>query len=345
MQYHSVLVASTMENPETASPTSSPFAPLIANHDLHQEIKQLLPSLPRTKGLPAVDLCLYQNFWCPVISIQPVISFQRNFQAQDQDIIIASNPKSGSTWLKSLIFSVVNRSHYTPSTTPLLTENPHALVPFFEFDVFAQNQIPDLTTVPSPRLFGTHLPYSGLSESIKKSNCSVVYICRNPFDSAVSFWHHACRLGNVQCSMEEYFEIYFKGTFWFGPFWEHVLGFWKASLENPKKVLFLKYEDLKEDIDLQLKRIAEFLGFGFSEEEVKNGVVQEIAKLCSLSNLKDLEVNKNGKYLSVYPNKNYFRTGNVGESAHYLSPSLKLHLENLMQEKLSGSGLSFKIPG
>ena len=29
-----------------------------------------------------------------------------------------------------------------------------------------------------------------------------------------------------------------------GPYWDHVLGYWRASLESPKRILFLKYEDL-----------------------------------------------------------------------------------------------------
>jgi hypothetical protein len=45
-----------------------------------------------------------------------------------------------------------------------------------------------------------------------------------------------------------------------------VLGYWKASLERPDKVLFLKYEDLKEDIISNLKKIA-----GFNNAEMHRG--------------------------------------------------------------------------
>nr|XP_009778369.1 PREDICTED: uncharacterized protein LOC104227750 [Nicotiana sylvestris] len=29
----------------------------------------------------------------------------------------------------------------------------------------------------------------------------------------------------------------------FSPFWDHVMGYYKASLEFPKRVIFLRYED------------------------------------------------------------------------------------------------------
>ena len=89
-----------------------------------------------------------------------------------------------------------------------------------------------------------------------------------------------------------------KGIDSCGPFWDHVLGYRRMSRERPQKVLFLKYEDLKEDIISDLKRLAHFLGVPFSEEEERQGMIEEIAKLYSLDSLKNLEVNVNGKQQS-----------------------------------------------
>ncbi|XP_065857402.1 cytosolic sulfotransferase 15-like [Euphorbia lathyris] len=287
---------------------------------------------------------LYQGFWCPTMAIDGISSFQKSFQAQDTDIIIASNPKSGTTWLKALIFSITNRTQYTSLNTPLLTTNPHVLLPFLEYHLFVDNLNPDLTDMPSPRFISSHFPFLALPESIKQSNCRIIYICRNPFDSAVSLWHHCgitCK--DFKISVEDFCDMYFKGRGWYGPYWDNVLGYWKESLENPNKVLFLKYEDMKEDIAPCLKRIAEFIGHPFSEEEEKNGVVLEIAEMCSLSKLKNLDVNKNGVVVHDYPNKVFFRKGEVGKWVDHISPSKKQQLENVMHEKLSGSGLSFKL--
>lgn len=97
-----------------------------------------LSQLPKTKGfLGSSALSLYQGFWYPSRIVPNVISFQKHFRARDDDIILASKPKSGTTWLKALVFSIVNRTRYTPSDTPVLVSNPHQLVPFIEFTLFA----------------------------------------------------------------------------------------------------------------------------------------------------------------------------------------------------------------
>ncbi|KAJ1375219.1 Sulfotransferase domain, partial [Sesbania bispinosa] len=90
-------------------------------------------------------------------------------------------------------------------------------------------------------------------------------------------------------TLEDAFERYCKGISPFGPFWNHMLSYWKESIARPDKVLFLKYEDLKEDVNCQVKRVAEFLGCPFTQEEECSGVVQNIIKLCSFENMKELE--------------------------------------------------------
>ncbi|KAK3197852.1 hypothetical protein Dsin_021267 [Dipteronia sinensis] len=110
--------------------------------------------------------------------------------------------------------------------------------------------------------------------------------------------------------LEKYFEMACRGVQGYRPFWEHVLGSWNANLEQPGKILFLKY-DLKEDVNFQVKRLAEFLGCPFSVGEESRGVIEEISKLCSFDHLKHLEVNKSGKHPVGHANSIYFRKGLV----------------------------------
>ncbi|KAF8009964.1 hypothetical protein BT93_J0827 [Corymbia citriodora subsp. variegata] len=263
-------------------------------HDQEEAIDELIASLPVSKGLVRPVHHLYQNFWCPIPVLPNVIAFQRHFKAKDEDIILVSHPKSGTTWLKALVFSIVNRSHFDISSTPLLTSNPHEVVPFIEHKPW-----PDLDCPTKPRLLATHIPYPSLPESIKQSDCLIIYICRNPMDIIVSSWYFYLEAARSQdqpeWSLEEHFENFCQGQILFGPFWDHITGYWKESLERPSKVLFLKYEDLKDDIGGQLKKVAQFVGLPFAKEEEEGGVIEEIAKMCSLKTLKDLEANKSGK--------------------------------------------------
>ncbi|KAI3946300.1 hypothetical protein MKW98_010424 [Papaver atlanticum] len=286
--------------------------------------------------------------------------------ASHTDLIIATLPKSGTIWLKALAFAIINRSHYPSSSSssenyhqhPLLTISPRDLVPFVDFkQLYPDNRLLDFTknstNHDSPcRLIATHVPYPSLPESIKitATNCKIVYLCRNPQDNFSSLWLFMNKArampmlnnNNASLSMDEAFDYFCDGVQEFGPYWDHVLGYWKESIKNPDKVLFDKYENLKKEPKTQTKRIAEFTGCGFSSEEENQGVVEDISSLCSFENLKNLDVNKNGTWRGTIQNKEFFRKGEVGDWKNYLTPIMIKTLDGLMKEKLHGSGLVFQ---
>ncbi|KAL5549756.1 hypothetical protein UlMin_004987 [Ulmus minor] len=334
-----------MDNSQSIIPI--PSSSLTQQEPDNESERMLIHSLPKAKGWLGPSLSLYQGFWCPSKILPNIISFQTHYQAHHQDIILASKPKSGTTWLKALLFSITNRTRYTLNDTPLLTSNPHELVPFFEFTLYGSNRFPNLDNMVSPRLFSTHIPYPSLPDSVKQSRCRIVYVCRNPLDIIVSHWHFATRAqcdqeeGSKLWTLEEFVNAYCRGEEVFGPFWDHMLSYRKESKENPEKVLFLKYEDLKQDTSSEVKKIAKFIGFPFSLEEEKKGIVEEILKLCSLGNLKELDVNKHGKFMPYFDNKSYFRKGEVGDWKNHLDTSMVERVNKLIQEKLCGPGLTF----
>ncbi|KAK3407676.1 hypothetical protein EUGRSUZ_J00077 [Eucalyptus grandis] len=232
--------------------------------DSEQEaIDELIASLPQKKVPNLPPCCLFQNFWYPIFVLPYVVACQRHFKAKDKDIVVASDPKSGTTWLMPIAFSI--------------------------FNLFGHNPRFDLDDMEEPRLFSTHLPYPSLPKCIKWSDCQIIYICR-----------------------------------------------------NLHKVLFLKYEDFKEDIGGQMKNVAQFMGLPFTEEEEEGGAIEEIAKMCSLKTLEDLEVNKSGKFMPSFENRSYFRKGEVGDWVNYLSPPTAARLHSIIKEKMSPFGLEFK---
>ncbi|XP_027911895.1 cytosolic sulfotransferase 15-like [Vigna unguiculata] len=291
-------------------------------------------------------LYLFQNFWCPKIHIEAIHRFQQHFQAKDNDVIVASFPKSGTIWMKALAFAISSHQSFSSfENHPLLTSNPHELVPFLEFtfggvDHDIQNQILE------PRIFGTHTPFPSLPVSIKDSNCKIIYICRNPFDNFVSAWTYFNKVRPISLpavTKEEAFEMYCNGIVDYGPWWSHMLGFWNESVAKPNKVMFLKYEDLKDNTGFHVRKIGEFLGCPFTEEEEKNGKVESIIKLCSFEKMKDLEVNKSGVVgRGRIEKKNFFRKGEKGDWVNYFSPPMVEKLSKIVAEKLSDLGLSFK---
>lgn len=165
----------------------------------------------------------------------------------------------------------------------------------------------------------------------------MVYICRDAKDSLVSRWHIVCRSLNKEedrTILESMFESFCSGVCLFGPFWDHILSYWKASLEKPKQVLFMRYDEIKTDPHGQLKKLAEFLGCPFSKEEEKNGSLNKILEMCSLPNLSSLEVNKTGKSINGIEYKNHFRKGIVGDWKNHLTPEMGSKIDMIMKEKL-----------
>lgn len=193
------------------------------------------------------------------------------------------------------------------------------------------------------RIFHTHLHYSIMGDALKRSNCRVVYLHRNLGDTFVSMWKFFGKLSGSDetgdLPLEEAFEMFCTGASLYGPFWDHVMGYWNASKERPDQFLFLNYEELQNDQTQQVKRLAEFLGFPFSQEEEEEGAVEQIMKLCSFEKLSNLEVNKTGLFLGVTAYGYFYGKGRVGDSAKYLCSEMIQRLNTIAEEKLRGCDL------
>ncbi|KAL7209655.1 hypothetical protein ACSBR1_031250 [Camellia fascicularis] len=209
------------------------------------EMEELFKTLPKEKIPDGIDLYLYEGHWYPSQFIQGIILFHQRIIAQDTDMIIVTLPKSGTTWLKALAFTIENRNNYPLSKSPLLTTSPHILVPFLKIDFYGKNPILKLEDIPSRRILATHvLPGSYPERPI----------------STGSFRH------------------ILRGYTWI---WA-VLGSWVEVLEGEpretRQSVFLNYEDMKEDTISQLKEMAKFMDFPFSVEEESEGIIEEVSK-------------------------------------------------------------------
>nr|XP_023906323.1 flavonol sulfotransferase-like isoform X1 [Quercus suber]XP_023906324.1 flavonol sulfotransferase-like isoform X2 [Quercus suber] len=214
----------------------------------HNIYKEIMSTIPRRKGCWPLDLYQYEGFWYGPYTLEGILSTQDHFKPQPNSVILSSAPKAGTTWLKALSFSIMTRSQFDESTNPLLTKLSHDLVPYMEFQFLSNSQTLDLN-VP---LSATHISYTSLPKSIINSSCKIVYICRDPKDVFVSLWHFSQKSESVTKAMEDlHLEdalMYFcEGLSASGPYWDHVLGYWRASLESQERILFLKYEDLMND--------------------------------------------------------------------------------------------------
>ncbi|KAL3504479.1 hypothetical protein ACH5RR_034320 [Cinchona calisaya] len=312
--------------------------------------KEQVLKLPRVECLSSsTQLYRYQGFWYPLGILKTLISLQQNFKAKHTDIFLCASLKAGFTWLKALAFAIETRTRFdgddSLATNPLLKKAPHDLIPFLEFDLPNNAKSRD----PQLRLLATHLPYTSLPESIISLGCKIIYICREPKDNFVSYWNFFQRImvnKMNSSSFDNEFRLFCEGKSIRGPYWDHVLEFWSASTEKPETVLFLKYEEVKENTLFWVRKMAEFIGKPFSEKEEIEKVPQRIVELCSFENLSNLEVNKKGKHLSIrssveIENSAFFRKGIIGDWKNHISAEMKEAMDQITEEKLLGSSLVF----
>ncbi|KAF8035733.1 hypothetical protein BT93_C1685 [Corymbia citriodora subsp. variegata] len=268
----------------------------------------------------------YQGFWYDNHFLRGVIWAQQHFEARPTDILLATSPKTGLTWLKALSFAIASRHTQDLPRRTLLTKNPHECDP-----------ISASGSLPSPRLLSTHIPHASLPRSVMISGCWIMCIVRDLKDVFMSMGSFISKIsvadrGRPPIYLEEAFGLFSSGVSLSGPFWDPVLGYWKASLEETES---------------NVKRLANFLRCPFAPEEIDGGVVQEIMKLCIIESIEQMEVNKSGVYRmgtqshGTVENSGIFWRGEVGDWKNHLSQEMVERLNRITEQKFEGYCLKF----
>lgn len=173
--------------------------------DIISQTRSLISSLPSDTDFQGETLYNYQGCWYQYKTLQAVLDFQRNFLPIDTDIILASYPKSGTTWVKALTVALLERSVDGSRSHSLTSDSPHMLVPFFELNLYLKSSEPDLTkfSLSSPRVFSTHMPLHTLRQPLKNLPCKIVYVCRNVKDVIVSRWHFYAKIAKKEVEISD----------------------------------------------------------------------------------------------------------------------------------------------
>ncbi|KAI4968494.1 hypothetical protein ZWY2020_045824 [Hordeum vulgare] len=307
--------------------------------------KDFVATLPAREGW-SEPLVQYKKYWFRPRLLERTLIVKQAFVPRADDIILATQPKCGTTWIKALAFTITNRSRYGFDQHPLLTRHPQHVVPFIEIAGGVGANRPDIHALPSPRLLATHMPMSLLPLGTRSVGCRVVYLCRDPKDALVSRLHFENKVfPGTNLSMDDAFGMFCEGFSPYGPFWNHCLEYWRESVARPDSVLFLKYEEIKSDPVDVVRKLAKFLGVPLTKEEESSGVAQEVVRLCSFEKLTSLEVNQVGGVRhgdSLFMNNSvFYRKGEVGDWANHMSQEMGDKLDAIVQHKLEGSGLVF----
>jgi hypothetical protein len=181
----------------------------------------------------------------------PVESFDsgQRYRAAPGDVFVATYPKCGTTWLQYIVYLLLHDGRPLAPAESINDVFPH-LEEVGEAFVRA---------LPEPRLIKTHLPFARTPWSPR---AKYIYVARNPFDCAVSFYHHtrgfARHYDFADGTWETFFECFLHGEVDFGDYFDHLLSWWPHRADA--NLLFLTYEQMLVDPAQAVLALAEFLG-------------------------------------------------------------------------------------
>ncbi|XP_054923096.1 3-beta-hydroxysteroid sulfotransferase-like [Dermacentor andersoni] len=118
--------------------------------------------------------------------------------------------------------------------------------------------IKDWTSSLPLRTFATHL---APDKTNMTDEGKYIYVTRNPWDVCVSFYHMTSNLSIFDFqygTFEEFVSTFLNGNFGYGDYFEHVASGY--ALREQPNVLFVTYEELKNNTREIVLKLAYFLG-------------------------------------------------------------------------------------
>lgn len=261
-----------------------------------------------------------------------VRKFNAEFEAFSDDVFVVTYPKSGTTWTQMICYQLL-----TPGDIEQL---PHIemYAPHWEQDFVFGPAHPRMIQ-HRPRVFKTHMGYKYLP----KVNARYLYVLRNGMDVAISFYHHHCNFLGYRGSFEDFWPQFLSGELpRFGSWFEHVQDFVKNK--HNLNLLVVRYEDLKHDLEGQIRNIAKFLDVKLSEE-----AFQRATNNCSFEYMKkhqdkfDLATAKRMK--QGMEKGRFIRQGKSGGWQQTLDAAKIADYRHKFEAELKGLGLDDYLPG
>lgn len=195
------------------------------------------------------------------------------------------------------------------------------------------------------RFIKTHLPWHLLPDQLKENkNAKIIYTMRNPKDLAISFYHYCMLAHRINCTFEEFLELFLDNKWVYGSASKHMLEFYKRRNDTKSNVLIIKYEDMKKDLPSVIKKCAEHL-------EIQRPLTSDdIDKICEYVKFEKMEKNtsvnletlifrdpviKENIDMNMYNKVKFIRKGQVGDWQNFLSPDMNQKFDKWIAENFN----------
>ncbi|KAI8945905.1 P-loop containing nucleoside triphosphate hydrolase protein [Xylaria longipes] len=200
------------------------------------------------------------------------------------DIIISTYPKSGTTWTQQITSQLIHAGDETVAH--------NALSPWVDLRVIPRDALyQQLEAQTNRRFMKTHLPIDAM---VWNPEAKYIFCARDGRDAIWSLHNHLSAatdafyrlfndtpgrvgppLARPSDNPRDMFVQLLDGDMgpevgW--PFWSHIRGWWEAR--DQPNLLLVHYNDLKADLDGEMRRIAKFLEIPEMPAEKWNAAVE-----------------------------------------------------------------------
>lgn len=208
---------------------------------------------------------------------------------RDDDIIISTPPKCGTTWTQGVVSSLLWPDGDAPDGS-LSSRSPWVDVRFAPIEEIAQA----LAAQEHRRFIKTHSPADAVPF---KPSIRHIVVYRNPADALVSWGNHRAKMHpelftvlNELAAADgiepipsqfdgDYDELFQEWSRWWSPA-THLPSWWLRR--DQPNVLFVHYADLLADLDGEMHRMAKFLDI-----EVPAGSWPAVIDRCLLDSMRE----------------------------------------------------------
>jgi aryl sulfotransferase len=194
-------------------------------------------------------------------------SIWNDFRFRDDDIVVATYGKTGTTWTQQIVLQLVFDGQEGLDIMQI--------APWLDFRAAPREEmLAALEAQTHRRSIKTHLPVHAL---VYSPRAKYIYVARDGRDVGWSMYNHVMHMGDEilarlnaltdasepilerpSVPVDEYVRGWINNDgypFW--SFWDHVRGWW--AIRDLPNLLLVHYADLKADLAGEMRRIATFL--------------------------------------------------------------------------------------